>query len=61
MTYELKVESGAAELYWIDGTERHQIAGAAGSGTYTLSVGSRDCYIAIEGESLHGALALTVE
>lgn len=60
VTYELKVESGAVELYWIDGTERHQIADAAGSGTYTLSVGSRDCYIAIEGESLHGALALTV-
>ena len=60
VTYELKVESGAAELYWIDGTERHQIADATGSGTYTLSVGSRDCYIAIEGESLHGALALTV-
>ena len=34
---------------------------ATGNGTYTLSVGSRDCYIAIEGESLHGALALTVE
>lgn len=44
-------------------TDEKDLAGerTAGADTYTLSVGSRDCYIAIEGESLHGALALTVE
>ena len=60
VTYELTVESGSAELCWMEGEEKHLIADTSKSDTYSITLSSQDNYIVILGENFHGTADISV-
>lgn len=60
-TYTLKITSGKATLYWLEGGEEHTIADADADTTYEFTLSSGDNYIVLEGADFSGNLSLKVE
>lgn len=61
VTYELTVKSGSAELYRTEGTDEHLIADTSGKDSLSITLSSKDNYIALEGENFQGSLQVSVE
>lgn len=60
-TYTLKITSGKATLYWLEGGEEHTIADSDADTTYEFTLSSGDNYIVLEGDDFSGNLNLKVE
>lgn len=60
VTYELTVESGSAELYRTEGTDEHLIADTSGKDSLSITLSSKDNYIALKGENFRGLLKLSI-
>lgn len=61
VSYILNSRSDSAELYWMDGTEKHRIARDSGHDTFSLTLNGRDTYIVLTGQSFRGSLQISVE
>ena len=61
VTYKLQIISGSAKLFWMEGEEEHIIADASGGDTFSVTLSSKDNYIAVKGEKFKGSLNLSVD
>jgi hypothetical protein len=59
--YTLKITSGSATLYWLEGGEENIIANADADSSYDFTLCSGDNYIILKGDDFSGSLTLTVE
>lgn len=60
-TYQLKISSGSAILYWREFGGEHTITEANGESTYEITLSSGDNYIILKGDNFSGSLVLEVE
>lgn len=60
-TYTLKITSGTATLYWLEGGEQHTIANTDADSTYDFTISSGDNYIILKGDNFSGSLTLKVD
>lgn len=61
VTYTLKITSGSATLYWLEGGEEHIISDSDADTTYDFTLSSGDNYIVLKGDNFSGSLKLKVE